>query len=84
MIGSELQYPANFDAIEVHGVRDCYTAQQITVCEVDDDNPQFFSVYGHLREGGVDCLEDFEKLADALEYGLALAVNNIPGPCTSS
>ena len=62
-----------YDAVEVHGVRDCYTSGQVTVCEVDDDNPEFFSVYAHLREGGVECLEDFPTAAAAIEYGSALA-----------
>lgn len=69
-----MRYPSEYDAIEVQGVREEYTAQQVTVCEVDNDNPQFFSVYAHLKAGGSECIGDFKTGADAVEYGMVTAV----------
>lgn len=43
-----------FDAVELHGVSRC--GDDI---EVDDTNPDFFSVYLHLKSGGVDCVGDY-------------------------
>jgi hypothetical protein len=64
-----MDYPALYDAIEVQGV----SKDEDEICEVDNDNPQFFSTYAHLREGGVECIGDFATAADALEYGLGIA-----------
>lgn len=69
---------AAFDALEIHGVRDLAPAlgrdaDGSTWCEVDDQNPQFFSVYAHLAEGGVECLEDFKTLAQAEAWANAHA-----------
>lgn len=63
--------PADFDALEVHGVRDLNepASDKGTQCEVDDEDPQFFSVYAHLVEGGVECVGDFERMAEASAYG---------------
>lgn len=66
--------PADFDALEVHGVRDLnqYADGEGTQCEVDDDNPEFFSVYAHLVQGGVECVGDFETWDEAVTYGKQL------------
>jgi hypothetical protein len=67
---------ADYDAIEVHGVRDIappeVAADGSTICEVDDDNPQFFSVYVHLVQGGVECIGDFETRTGARDYALRI------------
>lgn len=59
-----------FDALEIHGVRDLNEPNdpQGTFCEVDEDNPGFFSVYAHLIEGGIECLGDFPDHDHALRY----------------
>ena len=66
---------AEYDGIEIQGVRDCNLPgdPQGTCCEVDNQNPQFFSVYAHLKEGGVECVGDFatHTLADAYAKELA-------------
>jgi hypothetical protein len=74
-----------YDALELHGVRDTlqdeYAAEgkaynattEGTQCEVDDENPQFFSVYAHLKEGGVECIGDFETYHAAAAYGMEIA-----------
>jgi hypothetical protein len=61
--------PKNFDAIEVHGVADLGPDEQgSTICEMNDENPQFYAVYLHLAAGGVDCVGDFSDFADAEQY----------------
>jgi hypothetical protein len=69
--------PADYDGLEVHGVRDCADEFGITdgtACEVDDDgNPEFYSVYAHLREGGLECIGDFATGVDAVAYGALIA-----------
>lgn len=58
-----------YDAVEIQGVRDHQLPSDPggSCCEVDNENPQLFSVYAHLKEGGVDCVGDFatHTLADA-------------------
>jgi len=41
---------------------------------VNDESPEFYSVYLHRREGGVDCVGDFSLLADAKAYALELSL----------
>lgn len=73
--------PANFDAIEIHGVRDAtpsHLRHLGSCCEMDDEHPEFYSVYlhfrvGHPTEGGVDCVGDFTRHADAVAYAELLA-----------
>ncbi|MDN8037885.1 hypothetical protein [Burkholderia vietnamiensis] len=52
--------PHQFDAIEIHGVRQFPDASDPArrYCEVDNDHPSFFSVYLHLVKGGVTCCAD--------------------------
>lgn len=72
IIGSCAEY---YDAIEVHGVRDLNEPDdpQGTCCEVDDEHPQFFSVYVHLKEGGVECVGDFGSVSLARSYAVEMA-----------
>ncbi len=70
----EIIDPIAYDAVEVHGVRDTGPLPDgSTCCEVDDDQPQFFSVYGHLREGGVECIGDFDT--KELDRAAAMELN---------
>lgn len=66
---------ADYDALEIHGVRDMLSHDQTkgTACEIDNDNPQFFSVYVRLAEGGVDCVGDFGTDTLASLYAIELA-----------
>ena len=67
--------PRRFDAIEVHDV--CRFSDperpdyEEPVC--DRDTPSGFSVYAHLKDGGIDCCGDFGQRSDALAYGSELA-----------
>jgi len=68
-----------FDGIEIHPVRDhfwndddmgprpfCIPDDHETQCEpCEPHEAHFWSVYGHLITGGVECLEDFETEAEA-------------------
>lgn len=68
--------PSNFDAIEVHGVRNINDADDPdgTHYEVDDENPELYSVYLHCIEGGIECVGDFSSNALAEEYASELSV----------
>ncbi|WP_321872988.1 hypothetical protein [Burkholderia ubonensis] len=67
--------PGRFDAIEVHGVRQFTDATNParSYCEIDSDNPQFFSVYLHCVDGGVMCCADLPTRRHALRYARAIA-----------
>jgi hypothetical protein len=60
--------PSAYDALEVHGVRNWYPpdAEEGTCCEIDDTDPEFFSVYAHLRAGGCECVGDFDLMGWAV------------------
>lgn len=64
-----------YDALEIQGVRDHNLPgdPEGSCCEVDNENPQFFSVYAHLREGGVECVGDFATHILAETYAKELA-----------
>ncbi|RZU28955.1 hypothetical protein [Edaphobacter modestus] len=82
---SIIKDPEFYDALELHGVRnileDEYAAAgkgynattEGTQCEVDDENPQFFSIYAHMYDGGVECIGDFETYHAAAAYGMEIA-----------
>jgi hypothetical protein len=62
--------PTRYDATEVLGVRDLHAAGSPdgTCCEVDEEDPEFYSAYAHCRAGGVECIGDFGTRAMALAY----------------
>ena len=64
-----------YNAFEVHGVRDLLagTGSSDTCYEVDNVNPQSFSVYAHLVEGGVDAVGDFGLYDQAADYARELS-----------
>lgn len=64
--------PEKFDAIEVSGVTETQDGDQ-SVCERTADNPQFFSIYLHQVEGGVQCVADLETRDKALAYAKELS-----------
>ncbi len=66
---------AEYDALQIHGVRDLNLPgnPEGSCCEVDNENPQFFSVYAHMKEGGVECVGDFATRALAEAYAKELA-----------
>lgn len=64
--------PGRFDCIEIQGVADLTDGDAQPCCEVDNDNPDFFSVYLHLVEGGVICVGDFSELPEAERYAAEL------------
>lgn len=62
--------PERYDAIEIHGVRDLGDQSDLdgTNCTIDDADPQFFSVYVHVVNDGVDCVGDFDTHLHAKQY----------------
>lgn len=75
-----------YDAVELHGV--AYTGERhieksitdkrcVEHVEMNDDKPDFYSVYLHLKAGGVDCIADFDDLVVARRY--ALEVSKLKG-----
>lgn len=71
--------PGRFDNIEIHGVR---YLDDVDV-EQDDENPDFFSTYLHLKEGGVACVGDFPSLKEAEAHALLLSQRH-GWPCPES
>jgi hypothetical protein len=67
--------PGRFDAVEVHDVCE-FSDPEGPSCEepgCDRVTPSTFSVYAHLKDGGIDCCGDFAQSSDALAYGAELA-----------
>lgn len=63
-------YAHQYEAVEVHGVRNFASGSDDGTCyEIDNVTPTSFSVYVHLKVGGLDCVGDFGKYADAVQYG---------------
>lgn len=61
-------HPYLFDAIEISGVEDLGNG----IVEVSD-KPDFWSVYLHMKEGGVQCVGDFTRLENAKDYAESLS-----------
>lgn len=62
-------HPELYDGIEVQGVRSYQTGADSWSYEVDNENPEAYSVYVHMVEGGVHCVGDFTRRSDAQAYG---------------
>ena len=62
------------DGLEIHPVHIVEIAEDGTVyCEpCEPEQAQFWSVYGHLRSGGVLCFEDFASASEARHFAHAL------------
>ncbi|SEU40112.1 hypothetical protein SAMN03159335_06195 [Burkholderia cepacia] len=67
--------PERFDALEIQGVREFVDPcnPDASFCEVDNESPQFFSVYVHYRTGGVECVGDHGSHDLATTYANALS-----------
>jgi hypothetical protein len=62
--------PTCFDDYEIHGVREYHGAPfgQGKYCEqVPDEEAQFWSLFGHIPDRGLDCIGDFETRGQAEE-----------------
>src|SRR6202021_1534806 len=73
--GMVIDDPSRFDAIEVHDVSEFSDPEGSSYEEPDSDRvtPSTYSVYAHLKGGGIDCCGDFSRRSDALAYGTELA-----------
>ena len=60
----------DFDALEIHPCivigKDSLNKEIVEQCEPEDAH--FWTVYGHLRTGGVDAFEDFATEAEAVAF----------------
>ena len=66
-----------FDAIEIQGVREhTEHGNDHAYAEPAPDNPQFYSVYLHCMEGGVQCIGDLGTYALALSWANELSVKH--------
>ena len=64
----------SFDGLEIHPVRELIDEDDgSSYCEqCEPHEAQFWSVYGHLIEGGVLCFEDFPSQAAARAFAETL------------
>jgi hypothetical protein len=64
-----------YDGIEIQGVRNLYEEgdERGTACEVENENPQFYSTYVHVKSGGTECVGDHAYLLLARAYAQELA-----------
>lgn len=56
-----------FDGLEIHPVRNLFPpGRGETWCEpCEPHEAEFWSVYGHCREGGIECFKDFDTELEA-------------------
>lgn len=67
--------PELYFQVEVCGVRDISELDaESTCCEVDNENPQFYSAYARLHEGECECIGDFSRIEDARQYAKKIAI----------
>jgi hypothetical protein len=64
----------SFDGLEIHPVQDLTDESDGTrYCEqCEPSEAHFWSVYGHLKEGGVLCIEDFATEAEGRAFAMTL------------
>ena len=62
------------DGLEASPIVEYVDGDGMKFCEpIDDPEGAFFwSLFGHLREGGVECFEDFSSEPEALEFARKL------------
>lgn len=65
--------PGEYDTIEIQGVRRYQTGADSYEYEVDNENPEAYSAYLHMKEGGVECVGDFTLRQHAVDYALELS-----------
>lgn len=67
----------HYDALEIHGVRNRYSENDPrgTNFEIDEANPEMYSVYVHLKVGGVDAVGDFGRYERARQYASRLSAD---------
>lgn len=65
-----IKNPTQYDALEVQGMREVYSDEnrEDTCYKLDNDNPQFYTVYVQIKEGGFECIGNFSERQDAIDY----------------
>lgn len=69
--------PELFSGLEINGAREDVTNESdsqelVKTTVVDNENPQFISVYARRKVGSVSCIGDFGSHAEAAEYAKQL------------
>lgn len=67
-----IQSPDDYDELHVHGVRSDEGDDDVAV-HIDDEHPQFFSVYARLKDGTDECIGDFDSAEIARQYAQQVA-----------
>ena len=64
----------SYDGLEIHPVRNLFSPDlDDTWCEPCEPHvAEFWSVYGHVKEGGIECFEDFPTYAEAQAFAAQL------------
>lgn len=62
-----------YSALEIHGVRQTALSAGGMTFEIDEQRPDFMSVYARRCEGGVECIGDFGKHAWARSYAESIS-----------
>lgn len=66
-------FPERFASIELSGVKCLGLAEGKQHYTVDNEDPDSYSVYLRQRNGQVECVGDFTRYTDALQYALELS-----------
>lgn len=63
-----------FDGLEIHPVRNLYSPEDDKIwCEpCEPGEAEFWSVYGHSVDGGIECFEDFDTDKEACTFATTL------------
>ena len=56
-----------YDAYEIHGVAEFGTGSDRFCEQVCEDEAQFWSLYGHIPDEGLECIGDFKSRQAAEE-----------------
>jgi hypothetical protein len=64
-----------YDALEIHGVKILHHSinPKGSCLELDNESPDFYSVYVQARRGGIECVGDFGKYELAKQYAEELS-----------
>jgi hypothetical protein len=78
---SNFQLLAAFDRYEIHGVREFGRGRNRYCEQVPDSEAQFWSLYGHIPNQGVECIGDF-KTREFAEQIYARITGELYSPIT--
>ena len=62
-----------YDAVEIHGIKEITLQDGNVYHEQSEDQPNFVSVFLHLKEGGLECVADLASYEEADQYAKDIA-----------